>query len=739
MGTLARTGRCGSAAVQEAAFFRERGHTPAPRFIQWMATLRCPMRCAHCLAAGGEDVPDMPLADVARLLDQVAAMNIDEFLVTGGEPAARPDLAEVVGLLRERNQRWSLNTAAIPNARARAAMETWPPSFVAVSLDGPERVHDRFRGLAGAWRESLEAIRFYRRIVKGEVVAGTTVTRRNFDHLAETFDLVAASGATSWGLHLLVPEGRAAKAPKLFLKRRDLRALLDFCAARRRYFPVGMADEIGYLGAEGPLVRDEPFFCGAGRTQCVILPDGEVVPCTTLDRSTSAGNVLREPLEKIWREGFAELRAWEPEGRCRSCEYASACRGGCWLQRRAKRQCSRDLWRTSRFAATAAGMAVALGLGSGALAGEPEEAEPKPPVKTGPPPVVTYSWGRMPLSEEDKQRVAQCEIERWIIEWYTAKGYASKDGPRSVVEMRRVGRVLTPKEVRESAKRALKEDPAAVYFLDFTDPERDKSLAARCKAVRAGLYTKQVSLSLAAFMWRDLTEACLDGPSPEKRTAEERKLLRETLGKLQAKSLAWQKETVEQKLGAFLYDRFWSMRGLDFKHRPPVPPQAPLASRLREKRWGHRLGPVAENYAAAHPFGGGRALTATCEEGTGLVRLTGEGEEKLAGAFTLGIFDVLRSPKGRTARVEVVELAVDLPAGAEVGYADVLRLVHEAHREKIGAWTESAAGNRGLGQPHPALLPALRIMETDLADKEDKESQDKLRQVRRLLTGIWLF
>ena len=55
--------------------------------------------------------------------------------------------------------------------------------------------------------------------------------------------------------------------------------------------PVTIADEIGYCGHWEALVRNEPFYCGAGRAGCAVLPDGEVVPCTTLDISTSAGNV----------------------------------------------------------------------------------------------------------------------------------------------------------------------------------------------------------------------------------------------------------------------------------------------------------------------------------------------------------------------------------------------------------------------------------------------------------------
>lgn len=57
----------------------------------------------------------------------------------------------------------------------------------------------------------------------------------------------------------------------------------------------------GYVQSEG--------FSPHQRGQCVVLHDGAVVPCTTLDRSCSAGNVHGRSLMEIWTESFAALRA----------------------------------------------------------------------------------------------------------------------------------------------------------------------------------------------------------------------------------------------------------------------------------------------------------------------------------------------------------------------------------------------------------------------------------------------
>ena len=214
---------------------------------------------------------------------------------------------------------------------------------------------------AGAFDDALAAITVLGALCRSGVAAGTTVTSFNFPHLARTFLIVCESGAGSWGIHLPVPEGAAAPRKDLFLVKSQLRQLLNFVSAKRNYFPVHMADELGYCGDYEPLVRDRPLVCGAGRAQCVILPDGSVVPCTTLDRSCSEGNVLRRPLAEIWRDGFAEIRRWRPDRRCARCRYGAACNGGCWLQRRHGDACYRDVWHVPAALKTAAGAAVCLG------------------------------------------------------------------------------------------------------------------------------------------------------------------------------------------------------------------------------------------------------------------------------------------------------------------------------------------------------------------------------------------
>jgi MoaA/NifB/PqqE/SkfB family radical SAM enzyme len=133
----------------------------------WVAfhlTERCGLRCLHCLRDPSAQPVDLPVATVERVLDEaVRVYRIDQVALTGGEPAAHPDLAGVVHAVASRALQFHLVTSGVGLERllavvdrdeaARAAL-----SRVNVSVDGATAAtHDAIRG-AGTWRRAMEAI-----------------------------------------------------------------------------------------------------------------------------------------------------------------------------------------------------------------------------------------------------------------------------------------------------------------------------------------------------------------------------------------------------------------------------------------------------------------------------------------------------------------------------------------------------------------------------------------------------
>jgi len=721
-------------------FFARHGYLETPSLVQWMATLRCGLRCEHCLAAESEaGFEDMPIEKVRGLIDEVAQMGVGEFLVTGGEPLARADLAEVIDYLGRKRVNWSLNTAAMPDKSLREVIASNRPGFVAVSLDGPKPVHDTFRGKAGAYDEAVEAIRFFKSLEGVRVCAGTTVTSRNCDCLHETFHLVVAGGADQWGIHLLVPEGRAADRPDLFLSKTQLKRLIKFVARKRRYFDVEMADEIGYLGYLEPLVRDLPLSCGAGRAQCVILPNGEVVPCTTLDRSYSAGNTHERRLAQIWAEGFEELRSWRPSGKCVRCDYSPACRGGCWLQRKSGTECFKEVWHVPGALKTAAGIAICLGT----LAA---------PAGNGAVPVARHrSAYRIGAVAEP------VTLDQAIMNFYVDQV---------------VGRITAPPGGVDW------NDPGWKFFKDFTEGTLPQDVSERCAAIRSALETQQKSLSLIGLSWRALNEPLFEGDGTNECSETERQTIRDTLTAMQQKAEQWRLEIFESQLDPYLSNGRYTYppRGMMSKAgpRPGDRETYSLSADLNEERWGPGANPetreAAQAYLLDHHYAEDMDLTFRFSVAGSLNKYTGGTKEAVSspigysgswgdstvGLERIGVFDVIETIEPVTLSFEMkgslrvfrpydsqerdllndadketdldMVLQVTLPGAREYTYVELVNAIYETRRgalllsmaydwlwpTPLAAWSGSVSVLSVVHENGALLWPAFRdIMKSD--------------------------
>jgi len=661
------------------AHYQAHGFTPTPRLVQWMVTQSCGLACPHCLSASASPLAELTLAEIEPFLDEVAAMGVPELLLTGGEPLDRPDLPAILALIRKRRIPWSLNTARMPGPEVRRAMRAWPPGFAAVSLDGPEAVHDAFRGRPGAFTEATEALRFFDGITDGQCAAGTTVTHVNFPHLDQTFALVKRLGVRAWGLHLVVPEGRARHRRDLLLEPREVRELLCFIAEARKAFPVSMADEIGFVGDFEPLVREGGFFCGAGRTQCVVLADGAVVPCSTADRSASVGTIRGQRLADLWREGFAEMRPLVLGEKCAACTYVAACSGGCWLQRRHGQHCFRPSWEGSPTRRSMAALAASAALATftphplpvaQAAASKPHPAA-KPSTKR-PIELVLLRW----LAGLDARRVCATRIPAWLVK-------------------------MVPST-----------DPLHAYLKALSQPACAPDLAATCRRVQSALSTRIPSLSVLALLHRDLGEAILDGPTEREPNLAE--VLAQVLSELDKAALAWRQAAWDQQTDPFLtpatsplHEPGWCMRS-KAGCRPDRLSGDRVRELVRKRRWSvGGAQTITAAHIAAHVLGESEALRFFPIGDTAGMILSRQGSRAIRGKDTLGLFERLATSSHARFVVALPDgprLTVALPAEREVTYFDVVRALYEQHRQAF----RTVANGRSASRTHMLFIPAYR-------------------------------
>jgi radical SAM protein len=344
-------------------------HTPAkldfnerPYIAIWETTQACDLACVHCRACAQplRKRDELTTEEAKRLIDEIAAMGVAVFVLSGGDPLKRPDIYELVEYASARGVHTSMTPSATPllTEEALAGLKERGLTRLAVSLDGSTaEIHDVFRRVPGSYRRTLNAVQWARNLGL-PVQINTTMTRRNLGDFDAVLSLLEAMDIVLWSVFFLVPTGRGstedlltadefeAVFEKLHAATKRVRFDIKTTEAQhyRRFLLQRRAEERRNGGSAGrtslPAAREFPAALGGdgiapaprGLNDAkgfVFISDvGEVYPSGFLPQS--AGNVRREPLGKIYRNSllFRGLRdTSQLKGKCGMCEFKEICGG----------------------------------------------------------------------------------------------------------------------------------------------------------------------------------------------------------------------------------------------------------------------------------------------------------------------------------------------------------------------------------------------------------------------------
>jgi AdoMet-dependent heme synthase len=188
----------------------------APFIVIWEVTRACALACIHCRADAipCRDPCELSTEEGFRLIDQVRAMGPRPplFVLTGGDPMRRPDLADLVRHAAQAGLTVALTpsgTAAATRARL-AELKDAGLSRVAVSLDGPTPdAHDAFRRVRGSYAWTM-------RIIESAIELdlplqiNSTISKVTLPYLDEMTRRMLELPLTLWALFFLVQTGRGA-------------------------------------------------------------------------------------------------------------------------------------------------------------------------------------------------------------------------------------------------------------------------------------------------------------------------------------------------------------------------------------------------------------------------------------------------------------------------------------------------------------------------------------------------
>ena len=289
-------------------------------------------------------------------------------VLTGGDPAMRPDLCDLIRHGTDLGLRMTLTPSGTPRmARERVrACRRAGLQRMAVSLDGSTpAVHDAFRGVPGSYGWTME-------IIDGchaegiPVQINTSVTRHNLRDLAALEDLMLRLDIVLWSVFFLVPTGRG--------RREDILSAKEFEGVFHRLYELGRCAPFdikttaaphyrrvvlerdraggrptaalkgvpsappGAAGSDGRIATAPAGVGGGiqrsaqgvndGKGLVFVSHRGDIYPSGFLP--LKAGNVRYHSLVDVYRRSTLFLDLRDPsmlKGKCGRCEYREVCGG----------------------------------------------------------------------------------------------------------------------------------------------------------------------------------------------------------------------------------------------------------------------------------------------------------------------------------------------------------------------------------------------------------------------------
>jgi radical SAM protein with 4Fe4S-binding SPASM domain len=305
-----------------------------PIEVFWCLTDRCNLKCNFCLSLSdpGTREDELRTEQRALILQDLIACNILKVCLTGGEPLLIPETLDYVRILKQNGIFTVLTTNAV-------LLD--PAALRLLSEYGLDRIQVSIHASTPELNNAIMGGRAFDRIIKAlgwirdtgiDLHIKVTITEQNVHDLPQLLEQLQRFKPSLINASEVTATGRG------FLNYETLRPSLEGLAQARDHIEALSQKGMNISFRSHSLFFEElgrPSTCTLGdetAATCLILPNGNMTPCTPAHVLGLSDSVLEHGVQCAWERlplYRQFLQTENIQGRCRSCELLQECKGGC--------------------------------------------------------------------------------------------------------------------------------------------------------------------------------------------------------------------------------------------------------------------------------------------------------------------------------------------------------------------------------------------------------------------------
>lgn len=312
------------------------------RSAYYEVTHKCNLKCRFCYASPNFSPVkidgDFELSK--KIINKAKELNIEELIVSGGEPLLRKDIFEIITYAKKRMKKVVLltNGVLIDPESARKLKDT-NIDFVSISIESSDReIHNDLRG-DGTFEKTLSAIQWLKNagFNNKSLNITATITRKNI-HTLHQFPKFADHLGVSMNFSEFQPVGRGEINAELAITREQFLTLI---LQTGKHLLNTKKEEEKKEGNSGEanngkrLVTQLKTDCGIVKKSLAIRCNGDLIPCHIFfpddNPDIVIGNILDESTaDKLWDFYLTKIPTVDEKEICRNCNVRYFCGGSCF-------------------------------------------------------------------------------------------------------------------------------------------------------------------------------------------------------------------------------------------------------------------------------------------------------------------------------------------------------------------------------------------------------------------------